>query len=121
MKIRKPFHFLELGSIERRKEDLALNLRPEEIVEVCSESEIFSTLDENGSLEGLPFTLEMRKYCGKRFKILKRVDKINVEGVGMRFAKNMVILEGVTCNGEAHGGCGRSCLLLWKEAWLKRA
>jgi hypothetical protein len=121
MKIGKSFCFLKWCLKGRHKGDLILNLIPGEIVEVRSESEILSTLDENGSLDGLPFTFEMRKYCGKRFRVLKRVDKINVEGVGMRRTKNMFILEGVTCNGEAHGGCDRTCPLIWKEAWLKRA
>ena len=101
--------------------NFVLNLRPGEIVEVRNESEILAMLDENGTLEGLPFIPEMRKFCRKRFKVLKRVKKIIVEGVGIRRMLNTVILEGVTCDGEAHGGCKRTCLLFWKEAWLKRA
>jgi hypothetical protein len=31
-----------------------------------------------------------------------------------------VHLEGLRCNGEAHGGCQAGCLFFWKEAWLKR-
>lgn len=104
-----------------RKKDFVLNLRPKEIVEVLSESEILSTLDENGTLKGLPFIPEMHVYCGKRFRVLERVSKTIVEhGVGMRRMKNTVILEGVTCDGEEHGGCRRTCPLFWKEAWLKR-
>jgi hypothetical protein len=99
-----------------------LNLRPGEIVEVKDENEIFLTLDEHGAYEGLAFTLEMRKYCGKRFKVLRRVNKLLVESIpgGLRSIKDAVILEGVVCSGEIHGGCGKACPLLWKEAWLKR-
>jgi len=98
-----------------------LNLHPGEIVEVKSVPKILATLDENGTLEGLPFIPEMRKYCGKRFKVLKRVNKIIVEGIGIiRRIRRTVILKDVVCTGEFHGGCQRSCLLLWKEAWLKR-
>jgi hypothetical protein len=99
-----------------------LNLRPGEIVEVCTESEVLSTLDEKGTLEGLPFTHEMRRYCGHRFEVLKSVKKMIVEvpGVGLRRIRNTVILKGSECNGQAHGACQRTCLLLWKEAWLKR-
>jgi hypothetical protein len=28
-------------------------------------------------------------------------------------------LEGARCDGSAHGGCQASCLLYWKDAWLK--
>jgi len=79
-------------------------------------------LDEHGAYEGLAFTSEMRKYCGKRFKVLRRVNKLLVESIpgGLRSIKDAVILEGVVCTGEIHGGCGKACPLLWKEAWLKR-
>jgi hypothetical protein len=91
-----------------------------EIVEVAAENEIMATLDRNCQLEGLPFTEEMRKFCGKRYKVLKNVQKITVEGVGVFRIKNTVMLEGVTCDGKAHKGCQRTCLLLWKTAWLKK-
>jgi hypothetical protein len=98
----------------------SLGLCPGEIVEIRREGEILATLDENGTFEGLQFMPEMRKYCGRKFKVLNRVNKIMVEGYSVRHVKNTVNLEGVTCDGEAHSGCKRSCFVLWKEAWLKR-
>ncbi len=97
-----------------------LNLNSGEVVEVRGEKEILATLDENGALEGLLFTAEMRKYCGRRFRVLRRVTKIVVEGVGARRIRKTAILTGVTCDGEANEGCRSTCHLLWKEAWLKR-
>jgi hypothetical protein len=99
-----------------------LNLRPGEIVEVKDENEIVSTLDEHGTYEGLAFTSEMRKYCGKKFMVLRRVNKLLVESIpgGLRRIKDAVILDKVVCTGEVHGGCGKACPLLWKEIWLKR-
>ena len=91
-----------------------------EVVEVKNESEILKTLDDKYMLESLPFLPEMIKYCGKRYKVLKKVKKILVEGNGMRSFKNVVILEGVTCNGKFHDNCARTCLLFWKEKWLKK-
>ncbi len=122
MKVAKPFWFLKPESEGHSKKNFVLNLCPGEIVEIRSKNEILITLDEKGTLEGLPFIPEMRKYCGKRYKVLKRVNKIilEFEGAGMRHMNNTVILEGVTCDGEAHNGCRRTCLLFWKEAWLKR-
>jgi len=96
------------------------DFRPGEIVEVRSLSEILKTLDENGTLEGLPFMPEMSKYCGKEFRVSKRVNKLFVEGIGNRRIKNILILEGTTCDGQFHGGCARTCQILWKEAWLRR-
>ncbi|MEM3697170.1 MAG: hypothetical protein QXQ94_06695 [Candidatus Bathyarchaeia archaeon] len=107
---------------KRCEKNSKLNLVPGEVVEVKTVDEIMSTLDEKGTLEGLPFMPEMYKYCGKRFKVFKRVNKLIIEGLGtLRKIENVVILEKAICSGEYHGGCKRSCMLLWKEAWLKRA
>jgi hypothetical protein len=101
---------------------LASGLRPREIVEVRTKSEIISTLEKDCTLEGLPFIAEMERYCGRRFEVLKVLRKIKVEvpGAGMRRIRNTVILKGAECNGQYHGNCNRTCILLWKEAWLKR-
>jgi len=103
------------------KQDVVLNLQPNELVEVLSEDEIRSTLDSNGKLKGLVFMPEMKKYCGKRFKVYKRLEKILLETTGeMRNIKNTVLLEGAICDGSAHFGCDRSCFCFWRESWLRR-
>lgn len=102
------------------KKNYILKLESGELVKVRSVSEIIATLDENRTLEGLPFMPEMLQYCGRKFKVLKPIHKIIVEGLGMRHIKNTVLLDGVLCNGKAHEGCQRMCTVLWKEAWLKR-
>lgn len=100
----------------------APHLKPGEWVEVRSTKEILSTLNAQGKLMGLRFGPEMAKFCGKRFKVYKRLDKIIIETTGeLRKIKTpTVILEGVFCDGSAHGGCDRSCFCFWREAWLKR-
>jgi len=100
----------------------ALNLQREEWVEVRSAKEIFGTLDDKGKLKGLRFTPEMMKFCGKRFKIYKRLDKIILEETGeLRKIKTpTVLLEGVFCDGSAHAMCDRSCFCFWREQWLRR-
>lgn len=105
----------------KRKSE-ALNLQPGEWVEVRSVKEIFATLDKEGKLKGLRFIPEMAKFCGKRFKVYKRLEKIILEATGeLRTIKTpTVLLEGVFCDGKAHGGCDRSCFSFWREAWLKR-
>jgi len=101
----------------------ALNLKAGEYVEVRSQEEILSTLDEFGRLDNLPFMPEMIQYCGKKFRVFKRADKTcdNIIGWSIRRMKDSVHLEGVRCDGDAHGGCEAGCLIFWKEAWLKRA
>ena len=99
-----------------------LNLRAGDLVEVRSASEILSTLDVNGTLGALPFMPEMLQYCGKRFRVYKSAHKscdTIKDWMTMRGMTNAVHLEGLRCDGEAHGGCQAGCLLFWKVAWLK--
>jgi hypothetical protein len=108
---------------ESRRRRAALNLKAGEWVEVRSREEILATLDENGCLENLPFMPEMLRYCGHRFRVFKRADKTcdNIEDWSIRRMKHSVLLEGLRCDGAAHGGCQAGCLIFWKEAWLRRA
>jgi hypothetical protein len=95
-----------------------LHLRVGEIVEVRTDGEILATLDARGELESLPFMPEMLQFCGQRFRVDKLALKLcdTIGSTGMYRMPNAVHLEGVRCDGEAHGGC----LVYWKEAWLKR-
>jgi len=100
-----------------------LNLRAGDMVEVRSREEILTTLDKEGKLDALPFMPEMLKYCGQQLKVIKRAHKTcdTISKTGGRSMKNAVHLEGVRCDGEAHGGCQAECLIFWKEAWLRPA
>jgi len=99
-----------------------LKLVAGELVEVRSEQEILTTLDDKGMLDNMPFMPEMRQYCGKRFRVFKRADKTcdNIQDWSMRRVKNAVHLTGVRCDGQAHSNCDAGCMLFWREAWLKR-
>ncbi len=92
-----------------------------DVVEVRSAAEIVATLDATGRLEGLPFMPEMLQFCGQRFRVFRRADKTcdTISPVAMRRMHSAVHLEGVRCDGQAHGGCQASCLIFWKDAWLK--
>ncbi|HVP24382.1 MAG TPA: hypothetical protein VMS81_00185 [Methanomicrobiales archaeon] len=94
-----------------------LNLNPGELVEVRSEEEIRSTLDRRNRYRGLIFMPAMWQFCGKRFRVYKKVVDIKLETTGhmRRIMSPTVFLEGVTCN-----RCDRECYCFWKEAWLKR-
>jgi hypothetical protein len=99
-----------------------LDLRSGEIVEVRSAREILATLDERAALDALPFMPEMLPFCGQRFRVYRRSDKTcdTIAQSGGRRMQRTVHLEGLRCDGQAHGGCQAGCLLFWKEAWLKR-
>jgi hypothetical protein len=92
-----------------------------QLVEVRSAREIVATLDTAGKLDGIPFMPEMAVYCGRSFRVYRRADITCVEGHGMRRMDDTVFLEDVRCDGSAHDGCQRRCLIFWKEAWLKPA
>jgi hypothetical protein len=90
-----------------------------QLVEVRSAAEIAATLDADGMLDGLPFMPEMAVHCGQSFRVFRRADITCVEGHGLRRMNDAVFLEDVRCDGSAHDGCQRRCLVFWKEAWLK--
>jgi hypothetical protein len=95
-------------------------LRAGDWVEVRSKEEILKTLDRNGELDGMPFMPEMLAFCGKRFPVYKRAHKTCdtvVLGRGRRVDRAFHLH--TRCDGAAHGGCEATCLIFWKEAWLK--
>jgi len=89
-------------------------------VEVKSKEEILASLDEKGTLEGMPFMPEMLEFCGRRFQVYKRAHKTCdfSQGMQARRISSAVHLDGARCSGAAHGGCQAECLLFWKETWL---
>ncbi len=102
-------------------------LRAGDAVVVRSPEEILSTLDVDGRLDGLPFMPEMLDWCGKPFRVTRRVEKTCMEieqphYPNRRFAnQDVVFLDGPRCDGGSHDGCDRGCRIFWKEAWLRRA
>lgn len=105
------------GAVEAGRE-----LLPGHWVEVLSAEEILRTLDEDHMLDGLPFMPEMLPHCGKRFRVALRAERTCVypPEVPFRQLKGAVVLQGLRCDGSAHGGCQLGCMMFWKEAWLRR-
>jgi hypothetical protein len=101
----------------------ALSLKAGEWVEVRSREEVLATLDDQGRLENLPFMPEMLQYCGQKLQVFKSAHKTcdYINGWSIRRMKDAVHLVGVRCDGSGHDGCQASCLIFWKEAWLRRA
>ena len=92
-----------------------------DLVEVRSPREILATLDAEGRLDGLPFMPEMISFCGRRYPVRRRADKIcdTVDYSGSRRLHHGVILGELRCDGSAHDGCQAECRLFWKTAWLR--
>ena len=92
---------------------------------VRSPEEILSTLDAEGTLDGMPFMPEMLEWCGKSFRVDRRAEKTCVdappsEHPNRRFAANdTVFLDELRCDGSSHDGCKQGCKIFWKEAWLR--
>jgi hypothetical protein len=109
-----------MNKLSCRKNDL--DLCAGDWVEVRSQQEILSTLDDRGALDALPFMPEMLQYCGKRFRVFKLAHKTcdTIKQSRNRRMTNAVHVDGLRCDGAAHGGCQARCLLFWKTAWLKR-
>lgn len=97
-------------------------LRAGDLVQVRPRYEIAATLDERGTMAGLPFMLEMEPLCEQVFRVHRRVDHINDmrHKTGLRRIRDVVTLADVRCSGAAHGGCQAECQILWNDAWLKR-
>jgi 2-polyprenyl-6-methoxyphenol hydroxylase-like FAD-dependent oxidoreductase len=107
-----PAHRPILGGISRSP------LRRNQKVRVRSAAEILATLDGAGAFEGVPFMPEMAAFCGGELTVHRRAGVTCVEGQGIRRMTGAVLLDGARCDGAAHDGCQRNCLMFWKEAWL---
>jgi hypothetical protein len=100
-----------------------LNLMPREWVRVKTADQIARTLDKQGKNRGLDFTVEMLPFCGREFRVLRRLEKmINEPTRQLIHVEGTVILDNVTCDGchILRGGCPKNNYHYWREIWLER-
>ena len=102
-----------------------LNLQSGDLVEVRSPDEIAPSIDETGRTRGLWFDWEMIPYCGGRYRVKDRVERLIDERTGemIEISSDCLILDGVVCGGECSTGrwlCPRAIYPYWREAWLRR-
>src|SRR5262245_31062565 len=97
-----------------------LGLRAGDLIEVRPLQEIQATLDRAGRNRGLPFDLELGRFCGKRYRVLERLDRMISESTGeMRKVEGTVFLDGTPCLCSwSVGGCPRQDFSYWRELWL---
>ncbi|MGA8223704.1 MAG: hypothetical protein WB780_18795 [Candidatus Acidiferrales bacterium] len=115
------------GSIPRGQSTpvMTLDLQPGELVRIKPYDEIVKTLDTGSRNRGLYFDAEEVPYCGKTYRVLRRVERIVNERTGkMREMKTpCVILDSVVCESrysECRLFCPRSIYAYWREIWLER-
>jgi hypothetical protein len=96
--------------------------RPGDLVRVRSAREILATLDEDGTVDGIPFMPEMLQHIDRRYRVSKRIEKIcwYTPESSSRRLPDTVLLEGLRCDGTAHGGCQAECRIYWKDAWIEQ-
>jgi hypothetical protein len=94
-------------------------IRPGDLVEVKAPDEILLTLDADGTLDHVPFMPEMVEFCGKRFEVSKWVATVCPGVRGFR-TNDVFFLDGLRCSGAAHEGCQKACMILWRQAWLRK-
>lgn len=108
----------EVRGSRLKTEAVSLDLQPGEWVEVKGRKEIEETLDVEGKNRGLLFDPPMLDYCGQRYRVAGRLQKIILEETGRMISlQNTVVLDGVTCKAW---NCPRANLHYWREIWLKR-
>jgi len=103
----------------------SLNLQSGELVLVKSQDEILETVNSRNRNRGLSFDPEMVSFCGKEFRVLRRVEQIIDEKTGkmIHINSDCVMLDGVTCPSRYSNHrlfCPRSSYHYWREIWLKR-
>ena len=106
---------MAVKSLSKRK------LRKGDLVRIRSADEILSTLDPDGTVDGQLFMPEMLQYAGREFHVQSSAHKTCDGASEIRKMDNTVHLEGLRCDGNAHGGCQAECLLFWREEWLTSA
>ena len=84
-----------LGSLTRTPVG-TLGLQPGETVEIKSLKEMQETLDNKGRNRGLVCDIELKPFCGKKYKVRSRIECMISEPSGeMRKVESTVVLEGI--------------------------
>ena len=101
----------------------SFDLKIGDVVEVLSPEAIRETLDASGKSRGLWFDWEMLPYCGKRFRVKDKVQRIIDERSGrmIEIKSDCLILDGVVCSGDhssARWFCPRGIYPYWRESWV---
>ena len=124
-RLRAPRQYPYFGGKLKTTPTERLDLKPGELVQVKSRKEIYATLDEWSKNRGLYYDVEMWRFSGGTFRVLRRVDQIVNEKNGrmIKLPGGCVVLDGVYCSGERSTNrlfCQRNIFSYWREIWLRR-
>jgi hypothetical protein len=102
-----------------------LNLQPGELIRVKSHDEILTTINTGSKNRGLWWDAELVPYCGKTFRVVKRVHDVIDEKSGrmVHMKSPSIILDNVICQARyspCRMFCPRSTYAYWREIWLER-
>ena len=111
------------GRAQGKTPRVTLDLKPGELVQVRPKDDILETVDVRLRNRGLSFDREMVRYCGGKYRVRKRVEKLINEKTGkmMQMPNDCLVLDGVICVGHLNRFCPRSVYPYWREIWLTRA
>jgi hypothetical protein len=98
------------------------SLAPGDTVRVRAMADIVVTLDPRGRSRGLWFDRDMAKHCGRRYTVLKRVDRIIDDATGrmLEMKTPCLVLAGAEASGEFLRFCAQHEYPFWREVWLSR-
>jgi hypothetical protein len=96
-------------------------LQPGAQVQVESITAIARTLNSRNRNRGLWFDHDMVKFCGQRYRVLRRVERIIDDATGalVPMKTPCIALEGVVATGEYHHFVPQEDPLFWREIWLR--
>ena len=95
-------------------------LTPGNRVRVLSRQQVAETLDVQGRNRGLWFDRDMIKYCGGRYTVARRVERIidDASGKMLEMKTPCIVLEGADASGEFLHFCPQQERIFWREGWL---
>ncbi len=104
---------------------VALNLMPGEWVRVKSHREILGTVTTENKNRGMIWDAELLPYCGKMYRVLRRVDRLIDEKTSkmMEMKSPCIVLESVVCQARYSRYrmlCPKQMFPFWREIWLER-
>ena len=120
----RPGLFMPFRPDVKAKVPTGVTIEVGDLVRVRSKEEIAKTLDAKGKLKGLWFDREMVPFCGREFRVDKKVTRFIDEASGkmIDLASDCYMLESVVCSGDlSHGRrfCSRAIYPWWRTAWLE--
>jgi hypothetical protein len=105
--------------------DVTLNLQPGELVRVKSHREILQTVNTANKNRGMSWDAELVPYCGKTYRVLRRVDRAIDERTSkmLEMKSPCIVLESVVCQArysKCRMLCPKQMFPFWREIWLDR-